>query len=138
MTMRPTKSVLLSCSGSLAYLMFMGNAANANPIGPRALTRLEAASTPAQITPAQSCQVAQGRPVTRKRRKIANQKNACNSTAASPTITPPITTPPNRVPVTVDPNSDTVGDLAIEKFRCDCPPCRSAVMRMLQTGQLRL
>jgi hypothetical protein len=127
--MRPTQAVLLSYSGSLAYLMLMGNVANATPI---VLTVPEAASTPAQ-----SCQVVQGRPVARNRRKIANPKNACKSNA-SPTITPTIETPPNRVPVTVDPNSDTVGDLAIEKFGCDCPPCRSAVMQMLQTGQLRL
>ncbi len=35
----------------------------------------------------------------------------------------------------VDAASDTVGDLAIAKFRCDCNPCRVAVMQMLQTGQ---
>jgi len=38
----------------------------------------------------------------------------------------------------VDPDSDTVGDLAIAKFHCDCPPCRMAIVQMLQTGQLAL
>ncbi len=37
-----------------------------------------------------------------------------------------------------DPNSDTVGDLAIAKFRCDCPACRMAVVQLLQTGQMKL
>jgi hypothetical protein len=38
----------------------------------------------------------------------------------------------------VDPASDTIGDLAITKFRCDCNACRVAVVQMLQTGQLAL
>ena len=38
----------------------------------------------------------------------------------------------------IDPNSDTVGDLAIAKFKCDCPACRIAVVQLLQTGQLKL
>jgi hypothetical protein len=38
----------------------------------------------------------------------------------------------------LDPNSDTVGDLAIAKFKCDCPACRMAVVQMLQTGQLSI
>ena len=33
-------------------------------------------------------------------------------------------------------DSDTVGDMAIAKFHCDCPACRMAVMQMMQTGQL--
>ncbi len=35
----------------------------------------------------------------------------------------------------IDPNSDSVGDLAIEKLRCDCVGCRVAVVQMLQSGQ---
>ncbi len=35
----------------------------------------------------------------------------------------------------IDPNSDAIGDLAIEKLRCDCPSCRVAVVQMLQSGQ---
>ncbi len=35
----------------------------------------------------------------------------------------------------IDPDSDTIGDLAIEKFRCDCPSCRVAVVQMLQSSQ---
>ena len=38
----------------------------------------------------------------------------------------------------IDANSDTVGDLAIAKFKCDCPACRVAVVQLLQTGQLSL
>jgi hypothetical protein len=38
----------------------------------------------------------------------------------------------------INPNSDTVGDLAIARFHCDCPACRVAIVQMLQTGQLSL
>ncbi|MBC7969905.1 MAG: hypothetical protein H7Z11_07245 [Verrucomicrobia bacterium] len=38
----------------------------------------------------------------------------------------------------VDAAADTIGDLAIAKFRCDCNPCRVAVVQLLQTGQLSL
>ena len=38
----------------------------------------------------------------------------------------------------LDPNSDTVGDLAIAKFGCDCPSCRNQVLQMIQTGRLAL
>lgn len=41
-------------------------------------------------------------------------------------------------PVNVDIDSDTVGDLAIEKFGCDCNGHRVQVMEMLQTGSLKL
>lgn len=41
---------------------------------------------------------------------------------------------PNYDSVSFD--SDTVGDLAIAKFHCDCPACRMAVMQMMQTGQI--
>jgi hypothetical protein len=40
--------------------------------------------------------------------------------------------------IAIDLNSDTVGDLAIAKFKCDCPACRVAVVQLLQTGQLSL
>ncbi|MGA7934511.1 MAG: hypothetical protein WCA35_13265, partial [Kovacikia sp.] len=39
---------------------------------------------------------------------------------------------------TLDPNSDTVGDLAIARFKCDCPACRIAIVQLIQTGQLSL
>ena len=39
---------------------------------------------------------------------------------------------------TLDENSDTVGDLAIAKFHCDCPACRMAIVQLVQTGQLAL
>jgi len=38
----------------------------------------------------------------------------------------------------IDLNSDTVGDLAIAKFKYDCPACRVAIMQMLQISQLSL
>jgi hypothetical protein len=31
-------------------------------------------------------------------------------------------------------DSDLVGDMAVDQFGCDCPPCRVAVVQMLQTG----
>jgi hypothetical protein len=30
------------------------------------------------------------------------------------------------------------GDAAVEKFQCDCPPCRRAIVRMVQSGQINL
>lgn len=33
-------------------------------------------------------------------------------------------------------DSDTVGDLAIDKYGCDCAGCRNTVMQMVQTGRL--
>jgi len=44
----------------------------------------------------------------------------------------------NAEAVNVDVDSDTVGDLAVEKFGCDCPPCRNQVMQLLQSGTLKL
>ena len=41
-------------------------------------------------------------------------------------------------PVNVDIDSDTVGDLAVEKFGCDCMGHRVQVMKMLQGGSLEL
>lgn len=41
-------------------------------------------------------------------------------------------------PVNIDIDSDTVGDLAIEKFGCDCSAHRVRVMDMLQGGSLQL
>lgn len=38
----------------------------------------------------------------------------------------------------LDPNSDTVGDLAIAKLGCDCPSCRNSVIQMIQSGRLAL
>lgn len=38
----------------------------------------------------------------------------------------------------LDANGDTVGDVAIAKFGCDCSSCRALALQMLQTGQLTL
>jgi hypothetical protein len=38
----------------------------------------------------------------------------------------------------LDPMSDTVGDAAVSKFHCDCPPCRMAIVQMVQSGQMTL
>lgn len=38
----------------------------------------------------------------------------------------------------LDAASDTVGNLAIAKFGCDCMSCRNAVLQMVQAGQLSL
>ncbi|MHC5913311.1 MAG: hypothetical protein ACYTXE_20465 [Nostoc sp.] len=38
----------------------------------------------------------------------------------------------------LDANSDTVGDIAIAKFGCDCSSCRALALQMLQTGKLTL
>ncbi len=33
----------------------------------------------------------------------------------------------------IDPGSDTVGDMAVAKFGCDCMACRNKIVAMLQT-----
>lgn len=38
----------------------------------------------------------------------------------------------------LDANGDTVGDIAIAKFGCDCSSCRALALQMLRTGQLTL
>jgi len=38
----------------------------------------------------------------------------------------------------LDANGDTVGDIAIAKFGCDCSNCRTLALQMLRTGQLTL
>lgn len=43
------------------------------------------------------------------------------NTAADTTATPTRQADPRYA--TIDPDSDTVGDLAITKFHCDCPAC---------------
>jgi hypothetical protein len=45
---------------------------------------------------------------------------------------------PNPQFISIDPNSDTAGDLAIAQFKCDCMGCRNAVTRMIQSGRLSL
>jgi hypothetical protein len=87
----------LGCSGSLAVLLLVGNAANAAPL-------------PQQIS--NSASIAE---------------NAENATPQS-----------NLRYASIDPDSDTVGDLAIAQFKCDCPACRIAIVQMLQAGQLSL
>ncbi len=96
---------LLGCSGSLAVVLLVGTAANADTLtSPAAVAVSPATQNTAAILPVTSETPVQ----------------------VSPQI------------ATIDPNSDTVGDLAIAKFKCDCPACRVAVVQMLQTGQLSL
>jgi hypothetical protein len=40
--------------------------------------------------------------------------------------------------ISLDPMSDTVGDAAVAKFQCDCPPCCMAIVQMVQSGQMTL
>jgi hypothetical protein len=73
---------------------------------------------------------------------------ALNSPAIADSLSSQTLQPGNYVGVTttsgnaqnavLDPSSDTVGDLAIAKFHCDCPACRMAVVQLVQTGQLSL
>ncbi len=44
----------------------------------------------------------------------------------------------NSQAASLDPNSDTVGDMAIARFGCDCPSCRNQVLQMIQSGRLAL
>jgi len=92
---------LLGCSGSLAFVLLAGNAAQAHTAAPQAGAFVGA------MTPV--------------------------------TQTTDVSVPRTSVqPIAIDPNSDTVGELAIAKFKCDCPACRVALVQLLQTGQLSL
>ena len=99
---------LLGCSGSLALILLVGNAADADTVVPQT-------GSPIQIFPATQ-----------------------RTELVTPQVTPEATPEANPEYGSIDPYSDTVGDLAVEKFKCDCPPCRIAVVQMLQTGQLSL
>ena len=92
---------LLGYSGSLAFVLLAGNAAQADTAAPQYGAFISTTASVAQATAA------------------APRQSQAQSAV-------------------IDPNSDTVGDLAITKFKCDCPACRVAVVQMLQTGQLSL
>ena len=102
---------LLGCSGSLAIMLGVANIASADTAKPSATTAPEAAGL-TDIT------------------FTAPQPTASQTVAASRSVSTQY--------ANVDPASDTVGDLAIAKFRCDCNACRMAVVQLLQTGQLSL
>ncbi|MBW4692011.1 MAG: hypothetical protein KME27_09615 [Lyngbya sp. HA4199-MV5] len=103
---------LLGCSGSLAIMLGMANLAEADTTKPSE-TKVPETADVVEIT-----------------------FSAPQSSFTSQRVAPSSSTNPQNV--NVDPASDTVGDLAIAKFRCDCNPCRVAVVQMLQTGQLAL
>lgn len=103
---------LLGCSGSLAIMLAVADRAVADTTKPNAATASESVGL-VDIT------------FSAPQTPTTNQE-AAPSRSANPQY------------ANVDAASDTVGDLAIAKFRCDCNPCRVAVMQMLQTGQLSL
>jgi len=90
---------LLGCSSSLALVLAIGTAANADTVQPQ--------------TPQYG--------------EFVGVEASTSQTAASSS---------ESQYTTLDPNSDTVGDLAIAKFKCDCPACRMAIVQMMQAGQL--
>ncbi len=102
---------LLGYSGSIAFVLLVGNAANADTIAPH----------PGSV-------VVPTIPMTQSIELVVPQPQMTSETHPQAN--------PNYA--SIDPDSDTVGDLAIDKFKCDCPPCRMAVVQMLQTGQLSL
>jgi len=53
-------------------------------------------------------------------------------------LTQPVGIQVNPRVFSLDANSDTVGDVAIAKFGCDCSSCRVMALQMLQSGQLTL
>lgn len=46
--------------------------------------------------------------------------------------------PESNQTATLDPASDTIGDMAIAKFKCDCMACRNAVIQLIRAGELAL
>ncbi len=91
----------LGCSSSLAFMLLMGNAANASTMPSQKAGSVSPTTT---VTQTVKAPLSQG---------------------LSPFAS-------------LDLNSDTVGDLAIAKFGCDCPSCRNRIMAMLQNGSLTL
>ena len=102
---------LLGCSGSLAIMVGMSSLAEADTLKPAEATAPETAGF-VDIT-----------------------FSAPQASAGNQAVTP---SQVKSQYANVDPASDTIGDLAIAKFRCDCNACRVAVVQMLQTGQLTL
>ncbi len=92
---------MLSCSGSLAFMLLTSSAASAST--------------------------------------LASQFGGVVSTKtiAAQTVKAPLSQGYSQ-PASLDSNSDTVGDLAIAKFGCDCPSCRNRVLSMIQSGRLAL
>jgi hypothetical protein len=99
---------LIGCSGSLAFVLLVGNVASADTLTPQS----ESVAVPTAL-------------------ERQNAEVVLPSTSKTPAQV-------NPQYMAIDPNSDTVGDLAISKFKCDCPACRVAIVQMLQTGQLSL
>lgn len=110
---------LLGCSSSLAFVLLFGSTANADT---------GALLLPEAIAPQPEAVVVPTLPMTQGIELVVSQ----------PQATPEARLQANSNYASIDPDSDTVGDFAIAKFKCDCPPCRIAVMQMLQTGQLSL
>ncbi len=101
---------LLGCSGSLVLTLLAVNPtkANAEPIRELVFTAPAANTLQAEKTP-------------------VAQENINN-----------ISTPDNSKYSSLNANSDTVGDMAIAKYGCDCAGCRNTVMRMAQSDQLTI
>lgn len=101
---------LLGCSGSLVLTLLAVNPAKANaePLRELVFTAPAANTSQAEKTP-------------------FAQENINN-----------ISTQDNSKYSSLNADSDTVGDLAITKYGCDCAGCRNTVMRMAQTGQLTI
>lgn len=100
---------LLGCSSSLAIMLGVANLAEADTTKPVETNASEATGV-VEIT--------------------------FSAPQAASTVAPLRSVNPQYA--NVDPASDTIGDLAIAKLRCDCNACRVAVVQMLQTGQLAL
>lgn len=115
--MNKTTLTLLSCSsslaiGSLAIVLSLANLAEADTTQPNTTSTPETAGF-VDITFSAP-------------QASATRQNATPLRSADPRY------------ANLDPASDTVGDLAIAKLRCDCNACRNAVVQLLQSGQLTL
>lgn len=101
---------LLGCSGSLVLTFLAVNPAkvNAEPLRELVFTAPTANTLQAEKTPVAKDTVDCG----------CNQDNSKYSS--------------------LNADSDTVGDMAIAKYGCDCAGCRNTVMRMAQTDQLNI
>jgi hypothetical protein len=68
----------------------------------------------------------------------ANENNAVQINVPAPETNSAEPRAVNPRLIALDPNSDTVGDAAIDLSGCDCMGCRNTAIQILQTGRLIL
>ena len=125
--MQQTVLNLLGCS-SFSALVLVGHAALAETVTPEL-----APASP--LFPASPLYGDYLRPVPKSSTALSSQGSLEQSTAVSSETVLSDQADCSCQAVVTDPDSDAIGDLAIDRFGCDCAGCRNTVMRMAQLGE---